>query len=95
MKCYNNDCKAYDKDVECNCNRLLSKNLDFCKYYIPEPEKDKYLKTGWVRRNNDGAKLQIMGYHEKDTSKYLLVTGWFTEKHLNENFTPCDSPIGT
>ena len=45
-KCVNDGCEEYgNKIANNNCMILYNKNLHFCKYYKPEPEKYEYVIT--------------------------------------------------
>ena len=39
MKCFNKECEFYGKNELDNCTMIFEGRLEFCKHYIPEPEK--------------------------------------------------------
>ena len=62
-------------------------------YKIVEPV-NKWLKTGWVKNKDSGACRMITGFHKQSIEMYLIGQAWFSEEHIENHYTPCESPIG-
>jgi hypothetical protein len=62
-------------------------------YRIKEGPKIDWLKTGWVQNKNNIKRI-INAFHEDSDKPYRVNGIWYSEKDMNEYFTPCESPIG-